>query len=482
MTPPPRSLNAPPEKSTDASFFLTEVILGIAALGDLLFLFAGLCVAFYFRFYSSAFMPLGLTFADYGGHFIFAILLFLTLATRMGLYARANVLKLRRIGILLINTLVMWALLYLFLSLLFSFRPPISRLFVVFSAVWGFVFVLFWRALFHTLLQRSPAAERLRQRILVVGWNREVDDLARGIQHDASHPYHIMGCLPSAHNEYRLEPPPHVPRLGDYNQVEQILASAPVDLVLIGDLDPKTREIIALCETCERAMVQFKIVPTYFPILLSGLHLETISGIPVLGVAKLPLSFWFNRVFKRAIDIVGALVGLVFAAPLILVFGWLVRRESPGPIFFAQLRKGRKGRPFTMYKIRSMHPDAAQSGGHWTSPDDKRRLRIGTFMRRWNIDEVPQFWNVLVGEMSLVGPRPELFDVTKDLQNQIRHYNVRHSVKPGLTGWAQINGLRGLTTSLDERVRHDLFYLENWNPVLDFYIMFMTFLRNGNSY
>jgi lipopolysaccharide/colanic/teichoic acid biosynthesis glycosyltransferase len=142
---------------------------------------------------------------------------------------------------------------------------------------------------------------------------------------------------------------------------------------------------------------------------------------------------------------------------------------------------GRGGQLFGMYKIRSMALDAEKDGAQWAQPNDARRLKIGAFIRQWNIDETPQFLNVLRGEMSLVGPRPERPELIEDFKDQIRHYNARHNIKPGMTGWAQIHGLRG-NTDLNERIRYDLYYLENWTPVLDIYIMIMTFFKNRNAY
>jgi len=341
--------------------------------------------------------------------------------------------------------------------------------------------IIYWRLLLRRILDYRGISQRLRQRLVVVGWNLEADKLARAIMEDAAHPYEIVGCLPSAHNRYRMSPPNQIKRLGDYQDIAQIHDREGIDIILLGDLDPNTREIIALSEFCQREMIQFKIVPTYFQILISGLHLETISGVPVLGVAKLPLDSLLLRSVKRFIDIAGALVGLTLCAVLVPILGLLVYRESPGPIIYRQSRMGRRGQLFTIYKIRSMRLDAEKDGAQWAKPNDTRRLEIGVFLRKWNLDELPQFWNVLRGDMSLVGPRPERPELIKDFKEQIRHYNARHNVKPGMTGWAQIHGLRG-DTDINERLRYDLYYLENWTPVLDIYICVMTLLHQKNAY
>jgi lipopolysaccharide/colanic/teichoic acid biosynthesis glycosyltransferase len=186
---------------------------------------------------------------------------------------------------------------------------------------------------------------------------------------------------------------------------------------------------------------------------------------------------------KRVMDLVGASVGLLVSAPLLAIAALLVQRESPGLVFFAQERVGRNGKRFKMLKLRTMRPDAAESDhvNQSTQRNDPRVLRVGSIIRKWNIDETPQFWNVLRGDMSLVGPRPERTYHTSYLRDEIRHYNVRHTVKPGMTGWAAVNGWRG-DTNLSERIRFDLDYIERWSVMFDGYIMLLTFTRNSNAY
>lgn len=477
-------VSEPPADLRRRSAFWLDIIIAVAILGDLLFFTLGMVLAFDGRLYLNTFDALTqliYPMSEYKGHFAFGSLLFLALSVRLGAYAPSNLLKLRQIFIVEMNTTMIWAALYLFLSLAFSVQPPISRLFVLLTAVGGLAFVLAWRGLLRWAIEQWGISKKLRRRIVIVGWNLEVNNLAEAIRDDGSHPYEIVGCLPSAQNEYRMPPPAEVRRLGEYSEITEIHKREAIDIILIGDLNPNTQEIISLSEFCQREMIQFKIVPNYFQILISGLHLETISGVPVLGVEKLPLDSLAWRSLKRAMDILGAVLGLVLALPFILVFGALVYRESPGPIFYRQQRMGRRGQHFGIYKLRSMKLDAEKEGAQWASPNDERRLKIGAFMRQWNIDEVPQFWNVLRGEMSLVGPRPERPELIEDFKDQIRHYNARHNIKPGMTGWAQIHGLRG-NTDLNERIRYDLYYVENWTPVLDIYIMLMTFFRNKNAY
>ena len=280
---------------------------------------------------------------------------------------------------------------------------------------------------------------------------------------------------------------PAVPAaLGSAAQLETILAREAIDVVILMRLDLPRAEVRQIVETCERAYVEWKIVPGAFDIFLSGLHLQTIGRVPVLGVEELAIRRLFHRALKRLIDLLGAIVGLAVSAPIIALLAALIKRESPGgPVLFGQTRVGAGHHPITIWKLRSMAPgaDATDAARQSTARDDPRLLRIGGFMRRWNLDELPQFWNVLRGEMSLVGPRPERPVHVDRLSGEIPHYLPRHLAKPGMTGWAQVNGLRG-DTDLAARVQHDIFYIENWSLWLDVQIILLTFVRwrDDNAY
>jgi exopolysaccharide biosynthesis polyprenyl glycosylphosphotransferase len=229
-------------------------------------------------------------------------------------------------------------------------------------------------------------------------------------------------------------------------------------------------------------MIGFQLVPDYFPALNASLQIQTVSGVPLLGVNQLPLDRTLNRALKRTLDIVGALIGIVGSALILPWFCALVFIESPGPIIFRQKRTSRSGRAFHIYKIRSMRLDAeSRTGAVWCKKEDPRRLRIGTFMRKWNIDELPQFLNVLTGDMSLVGPRPERPELIERFKEEIPNYNARHEVRAGLTGWAQIHGWRG-DTDLRKRIEADLYYMENWSVMLDLYCIAATFFRTKNAH
>jgi Undecaprenyl-phosphate glucose phosphotransferase len=219
---------------------------------------------------------------------------------------------------------------------------------------------------------------------------------------------------------------------------------------------------------------------------LAGLSLTTsnLDGLPVVGLRESP-HFGLNVVVKRAMDIVLSLAALIMLSPVMILIAILVRRSSPGPVFFKQERCGLNGHSFQMLKFRSMAVDAEKkTGAVWASKDDPRRTRLGTFLRRTSLDELPQFINVLKGDMSLVGPRPERPEFIGKFSQTIPNYTARHSVKSGITGWAQVHGWRG-NTSLRKRIQYDLYYITHWTPWLDLHILWMTLfhgLVNRNAY
>ncbi len=210
---------------------------------------------------------------------------------------------------------------------------------------------------------------------------------------------------------------------------------------------------------------------------------EDFDGMPVVLVTDSPEQGW-NAVLKRGFDLVLSTLGLVVLAPLLLVIAILIKLDSPGPVFYSQERVGLNGRRFRMIKFRSMRADAESRGAGWTTKDDPRRTRLGEVLRRLSLDELPQLWNVLVGDMSLVGPRPERPVYVDQFRASIPRYMLRHHVRAGLTGWAQVNGLRG-DTPLERRIEYDLYYVKNWSLALDVRIILLTFtrvFRDGSAY
>lgn len=263
-----------------------------------------------------------------------------------------------------------------------------------------------------------------------------------------------------------------LPRLGVLTDLEEALERYVPDEAVCA-LDTAEAERIAdVIAACEKAGVRLSIVPAYAGRLGTRSVLEDFCGLPLIRLRRLPLDSRGNAAMKRFADIVGAAVGLVLTAPLAAVCAVGVRFSSPGPVIFRQERLGKERKPFTMYKFRTMRLNDAQDTG-WTETSDPRRTPFGALLRKFSLDELPQLWNVLRGDMSLVGPRPELPCHAERFREEIPLYMVKHQVRPGMTGWAQIHGLRG-DTSIRRRVEMDLYYIEHWSPLLDLRILFST--------
>ncbi|MBB5351506.1 exopolysaccharide biosynthesis polyprenyl glycosylphosphotransferase [Haloferula luteola] len=415
---------------------------------------------------------------DYAGHVLLGAVLMIFLLANFRAHDPRNFLNFRRTLLVVFKSVALWFGLFLSLALLLKIDPPISRIYCMVGAGMAWLSLSLWRWVLYCLLRREPIASALRQKVVFVGWNDDCEVTARRFADGRAHAFQVLGRIVTGED---ASLPSDVPVLGSIDDARHVLRESGADVVMAVDGALDRAQMIELAETCGKEFLDFKLVPSCFQVLVSGLQLETVHGVPVLGVGQLPLHHAMNNALKRAVDIVGALVGLALSAPVMAAFAAMVYFESRGPVIYRQRRIGLNGMPFEILKIRSMKLDAESTGAPgWTVANDPRRLKVGAFMRAWNIDELPQFWNVLRGEMSLVGPRPERPELIEGFKEDIRYYNVRHNVKPGVTGWAQVNGLRG-DTCLRERVKFDLDYIENWNLWLDVQIMALTFFKRKGA-
>jgi exopolysaccharide biosynthesis polyprenyl glycosylphosphotransferase len=263
-----------------------------------------------------------------------------------------------------------------------------------------------------------------------------------------------------------------VPVLGTVDDIPTIIQEHAIEEVIIGRPELSHQEVLAIISRCERGQVGIKIFPDLFQIIATELSIGDLGGLPLLTVRDIALRGWKLQL-KRAVDIFGSGVGLIVLSPFLLLVAAAIKLDSPGPVFYAQERMGLDARPFWCLKFRSMRTDAEKGGPGWTTAGDPRVTRVGRVIRRLSIDEAPQFINVLVGDMSLVGPRPERPVYVEQFRHSIPRYMDRHREKAGLTGWAQVNGLRG-DTSIAERTKYDLWYIENWSLWLDIKIILRT--------
>lgn len=463
-----------------------NALLILLLLGDILICYIGLLAGYWLRF-ESLLKRVGVetdraSLATYQPLLWIGALFFVATYGYLKLYDPRLLLRPQRVLSIVIKGTFFWFVLFLGISLTLKFEPPVSRIFVALSCFTTFGVMMLWRWMFFAWLSRTSWRERILQRVVYVGWTEEGRKLAEAIHSDQNHPYESMGVITTAPAAVTDEQSfLGLPHLGHVDQAEEILRDERIDIVVIADLDLNKQTLMRISALCEQRYIAIKLIPSLFQVFVSNLRMQTISGVPILGVEDLPLRSMPNQLIKRSVDIAGALFGLVLSLPVMAVLAVIIKRQSPGPVIYRQIRTGRNGEPFTIFKMRSMRLDAEQQGAQWAVAGDPRRLPIGVVMREWNLDELPQFWNVLVGDMSLVGPRPERPELIEKFEREIPHYNPRHEVRPGITGWAQVNGLRG-NTSLVERIRYDLYYIENWSVWFDIQIMLMTFFRRQNAY
>jgi Undecaprenyl-phosphate glucose phosphotransferase len=305
-------------------------------------------------------------------------------------------------------------------------------------------------------------------RAVIVGTGRVGRKTANALRHANFMGIKTLGFIEDQPNRWTSD----LDVLGAIADLPRLVRKYQVDHVFIALPLSRYHEARRVFDILSRTVVEVRLVVDVPA--LGGLSLTTtnLDGLPVIGLRESP-HFGLNVVVKRAMDVVLSLLGLIFLSPLLLTIAALVKLTSPGPVFYRQERCGLNGEPFQMLKFRSMRLDAEKTGAGWTTKDDPRRTRLGTFLRKTSLDELPQLINVLCGDMSLVGPRPERPVYIHQFSRTIPNYMARHSVKCGITGWAQVHGWRG-NTSLRKRVQFDLYYITHWNPWLDLHILWMT--------
>ena len=349
------------------------------------------------------------------------------------------------------------------------------------QAVWGLVLLLnvllgyASRKLVREALEQRWAAGIGLRRILIAGAGELGHMVADKILEHRELGYQIVGFVDDRaggdHLGYR-----GLPLLGTLADASDIIGRERIDHLYVALPLEEHMKLLDLVESTSREGVDVKVVPDLLQFIALRARLEDLDGVPVINLNDVPLQ-GFRWFLKRSIDIVLSATALMLLTLPGLVVAWLIKRTSPGPIFYSQQRMGLDGRRFTVYKFRTMPIDAeAETGPIWAEEDDPRATRVGAWLRRRDLDECPQFWNVFKGEMSIVGPRPERPFFVDQFKRRIPQYMLRHKVKAGITGWAQVNGWRG-NTSLEKRIEYDLYYIENWSVSLDLKIMWLTLLR-----
>ena len=260
--------------------------------------------------------------------------------------------------------------------------------------------------------------------------------------------------------------------LGTLDELEEVLTRVAPDEVISAIALEDFERTPAIISACEKTGCRLAIVPYYAEYMSGRPNFDDLNGLPLLNIRYIPLENIANAFVKRAMDVIGSGLLLLVSAPVMLICAIGVKLSSPGPIIFKQTRVGLDKKLFTMYKFRSMRVNTEENTG-WSSQTDSRKTRFGSLIRKYSLDEFPQFWNVFKGDMSLVGPRPELPFFVERFKEEVPLYMVKHQVRPGITGWAQVNGLRG-DTSIKKRIEHDVYYIEHWSLLFDLKILWMT--------
>lgn len=355
-----------------------------------------------------------------------------------------------------------------------------SRAMIIYAWALTVALVTLGRSLHHRLVKALRARGVGEARVLIVGVGEIGGIVGRRILRSPNLGYQVVGFVDDADQERFLG----LPILGRTEDLAAIIDAHQVDEVIIALPEASHEKILALISRCSREKVSIKVFPDVFQIMASGISVDDLDGLPLLTVRDIALRGW-KLTLKRAVDLIISALVLIITSPLMLLIALLIKLDSPGPVFYVQERMGLDEKLFPMLKFRSMKVGAEdETGPVWARKNDPRCTRVGALLRRFSLDELPQFINVLLGEMSIVGPRPERPVFVEQFKRSIPRYMERHLEKAGITGWAQVNGLRG-DTSIVERTKYDLYYIENWSLWFDFKIMLKTlvsFFRDQNAY
>lgn len=360
-----------------------------------------------------------------------------------------------------------------------DFSRTLILLFYVINMILTFLYRMLVRKFLYFIRRKGNNLKH----VILVGYSRAAEAYLDRIASNPQWGYVVHGILDD-----------HVPRgtlyrgvkvLGSLGNLEYILPENKMDEIAITLSLEDYDSLEHIVDLCERAGVHTKFIPDYGSLFPSRPYTEDLMGLPVINIRYVPLSNTWNALMKRLVDIFGSIFCIILFSPVMLFAAIGTRVTSKGPIIYRQTRIGLHSKPFTMYKFRTMRVQSAEEEKKgWTIPGDDRVTKFGSFLRRTSIDEMPQFFNVLVGKMSLVGPRPERPQFVDKFREEIPRYMVKHQVRPGITGWAQINGYRG-DTSIRKRIEHDIYYIENWSLGFDFRILFLTVFKgfiNKNAY
>ena len=456
----------------------------IMVLLDVAVLVVSLAISWWIRFKTTIFGPIGghLPIESYVFFLIFIVIpVYLILYFSFGLYRPRRTYKTifseatQIIKVNIVAFVVLVAILFILN------QPDFSRIMLFLLAITASVLGIIERFIIRSFLKRIRIDNRNLKHILIVGDNDLAFTFARKIRNNPYLGFYISGFLGRSDRVGMEIEGSKI--IGSFNDLDYVLDNNSFDRVVLAIPLKYYYKIDELVESCERVGIKAEIIPDYIRYFPAQPSVDMVEDIPIINIRYVPLDDNFNKFLKYLSDYLISIVAIIITSPIMIITAIAIKLTSPGPIIFKQERIGFHGKPFKMYKFRSMkvqNPDDEESA--WTTKDDPRKTKVGDFIRRTSIDELPQFFNVLKGDMSVVGPRPERPYYVDEFRKEISKYMVKHQVRPGITGWAQIHGCRG-DTSIKKRIEYDIEYVENWHMGLDLGIMIKTVVKkNPNAY
>jgi exopolysaccharide biosynthesis polyprenyl glycosylphosphotransferase len=451
-------------------------LLNIAS--DSVAIFASFFISYYIRFYFKPFVsvfPYMGEIPPVSGYIMFALVV---LPVWLLIFQSRKMYRSQRIVFIfdeffLIGRLVTFGLIFSF-GLIFFYRLfPYSRL--VFVLVWLISIILITAGRYFVLKFEKTLYNKGKglKDTLIVGNNQSAADILRRLSNHKYAGFNIVGYVEES-TETGDDFLPSSLKMGSYKDVVSIVQQKNIETVLVAIPSSEHDKLYELMKACEGENVEFLMVPDFLEVITSSVRVQEIDGIPFLKIKSIPMNIW-NRILKRAFDFMFAASVMIITSPLFIILSLLVKFTSKGPIFYKQERLSITGKKFDMIKFRSMVVDAEKNtGAVYVKKGDSRYTKIGEMLRKYSLDELPQFINVLKGDMSIVGPRPEREYFINLFKEKIPKYLDRHRVKCGITGWAQVNGLRGSDSSIEKRIEYDIYYIEHWSIIFDLKIIIKT--------
>lgn len=470
-------LNSSQKKLSTISFLVDSLLIIAAYVASYYLRFSVLSK---FRFFGDmtgvAYYPL----KNYAKYLFFIVPGYLVIYSKCGLYAAKRNRKLEYWDVVEANGI---GLLFFAALLVLIKEIYISRLFMGCFFVVAVLFEFSFRYILYSTLKIMRKKGKNLRHIVIVGYSAAARGYIDRIKANPQWGYYIHGIISDVREVGFYYS--GIPVLGKIDELETWLSSNRYEEVIIALPIEDYRKLRKVAGICEKSGCHTKFVPDYNHIIPTVPVMEDFFGLPVINIRNVPLSSWGNRVIKRLFDIIFSFVGLIIAAIPMAIVAIAIKLSTKGRIIYSQERVGLHNKTFRMYKFCSMaEAKDGEDESEWSSQDNVRVTRVGRFIRRTSLDELPQLWNVIKGDMSLIGPRPERPFFVEKFREEIPRYMVKHQVRPGITGWAQVHGLRG-DTSVSKRIDYDLYYIENWTLLLDIRIAFMTVFTgfiNDNAY